>query len=324
MNPVKYHDTDVIVIGASLEGCIASIEAANKGNRVLLIENNGSLGQSATNGLNVYMPVKEDLPAKVKNYAEYILKNAGNTKSTTKNLYHDQLLKVVLQRMLNEAKVQVLTHVFLTRMNFSNGMLTGCRVGTKTGCIDVSAKLVIDATDKIEAGAAAGLEMTPGLLKVKAGIKLNQVSSEAIRKFADQVIEEEESILIGTAKYGLKRNCSNMVLSSENMTIYHDKEYNELILGRITAVLNNLNGMLLSAAQGELRKFAYALRDELRKNVKGFEKAHIINVSPRVDCYGIRKAAENPYSNLILVNNDVQEYNNLDAIALGIKAGNRD
>lgn len=325
MNPVKYHDVDVLVIGSSLEGCIAAIEAANRGKSVLLIENNGSLGQAATNGLNVYIPIKEEnLPGQVQKYVEHILKNAGNAKSKVKTLYHDQLLKVVLQRMLNEAKVQVLTHVFLANMIFSSGSLTGCRLGTKTGFLDVTAKLVIDATDKMEAGAAAGLEMIPNSMKVRAGIKFNQVSSEAIRDFADQVIEEQESHLVGKAKYDLKRTCSGIVLSSGNMAIYHDKEFNELILNGITAELSDINGIVLSAAQAELRKFAYTLRDELRKNVKGFQNAHIINVSPRIECYGMRKAAENPYPNLLLVNNDVVKYDNLNAIALGVKAGHLD
>ncbi len=324
MNPVKSYEADVLVVGASLEGCIASIEAANRGNKVLLIENNGSLGQAAANGLNVYMPVNENLPEEVKYYAEYILNNAGDAKKPAKTIYHDQLLRVTLQRMLNHANVQVLTHVFLVSMDIKNGSITGCRLGTKTGYIDVNAKLIIDATDIIEAGMAAGLEMIPGTMKVKAAIKFNQVSSDAIRDFAEQVIEEGDSHFVGTVGYSLRKRRADMELSSEKITIYHDKEYNQMIFTGITAALDNISGMTLSMALAEFRKFAYLLRDDLRKNVKGFEKAHIIHVSPRIECYGVRKAAGNPYSNLILVNNDVMEYNNINAITLGIKAGNLD
>ena len=47
---------DLLVVGGTLEGCIAAVVAARSGYKVVLIENSGSLGGLATNGLHSWFP----------------------------------------------------------------------------------------------------------------------------------------------------------------------------------------------------------------------------------------------------------------------------
>ena len=67
---------DALIAGGSLEGCIAAVELAGRGRKVLLTEENGSLGGMCTNGLEVWLPAESEEEEKVRQYRERILREA--------------------------------------------------------------------------------------------------------------------------------------------------------------------------------------------------------------------------------------------------------
>ena len=149
--------TDVLVTGSGLEGCIAAAELAKAGQRVLLIEQQGSLGEASTNGLETYLPLSELSLGKAYAYGERILKEAGEAQQINGPFYDDQKLKTVLASLLKEAGVTVLTHIFVSEViPGTEGKESLCRIECKTGPIDVYAKAIIDAGDYAATAAAAG------------------------------------------------------------------------------------------------------------------------------------------------------------------------
>ncbi len=324
MKPIHIHKCDVLVIGASLEGCVAAAVAGKRNKKVLLAENSGSLGQASTNGLYVHLPEDETAEKDVLDYMELILAGAGEERNTSKPIYHDQRLKTVLRHQLDAAGVQVLTHVFLAEPVMEGDKLAGYRFGTKTGYIEVRADRIIDATDRMDAAGAAGLTPQVRNRRVSINAKFNQISTEAIRSNTAEILQEGEGYLIGKLDYRYNCSLSGLNMSVDNPFFCHDTDYKELIIYGLTASLGQPDSIALSQAQTGLRRFAYALREDIRQGLKGFEKAHIIHVAPRLDCYGLRSYKENPYDNLTLLNNEVTAYNNRKAIELGIRAGSLD
>lgn len=321
MKPISMHKCDIIVIGASLEGCIAAVTAAQKKKKVLLVEKSGSLGQASTNGLYVYLPNQQNMTEEVREYSERIRLILDAGAGNGKPLYHDQRLKLALQNLLDKAEVQVLTHTFPVEPILSDNQLKGFRFGAKTGYIDAMANTIIDATDQMEAGGAIGLSFQQKSLKIQTNVKMNQIPTEDIRAHMKEIIEEGEAYLIGKLNYEFNGNKGGMSCVIKDPIFYHDSEVRELIITGLTALPQDMSAFSLSKAQSGLRTFAYDVRDDLRKNKIGFQNAHIIHVAPRIDCYGIRCTDHNPYSNLILVNNKVIDYCNSKAIELGINAG---
>ena len=134
--------TDVLVAGGSLEGCVAAAELAGRGKKVLLAEESGSLGGLSANGLEIFLPVRET-EGKAREYAEYFLEEAGEEAGAP--FYQDQKMKLALRRMLEKRGVTVLTHMFPAGAELQ-GDEAVCRLAGKTGILEIGAKVLIDGT----------------------------------------------------------------------------------------------------------------------------------------------------------------------------------
>lgn len=319
---IKEYKTDVLIIGGNLEGCISALECRKMGKKVLLVENSGSLGGAASNGLYVHFPVRElnVMDEREAKYEQLLMEQEEYPCTRNGVLIYDQSLKVVLQRLLNQAGVKTLTHIYPAKAQTAGDKIVGFRLCCKTGYLDVSADVIIDATDKMDAAGAAGLQAVPSKKKVKMAVRCNQVSGTAIRAAASN-IAEGDGYLVGEMALPVMKKIGVLELSAKQLKVFHNEDCRELILYGLTAQMDEINVFSLSQARTELRIFAYELRDLLRKEWEGFNSINIIQTAPGMDCYGLRTYPENPYANLILLNNQVTDYSNIQAVRLGIQAG---
>jgi hypothetical protein len=319
-NSINKYQADVLVIGGSLEGCIAALEWAKKGKKVILVENSGSLGGAATNGLYIHFPLKELMADKELGEYGQLLMNREDYPCTKNGvLIYDQSLKVVLQRLLNQAGVQTLTHIYPAEARTHGEKIDTFRLGCKTGYLDVDADIYIDATDKMDGAGAALLKAAPLQSRVQIGIRCNRVSGQAI-KTAVVNAEAGDGYLVGEMDLPLVKEVDKLKLSAKSLKVFHNEDCREVILYGIEAQLSEINIFTLSKAHGELRIFAYELRDLLKKEWEGFAQMNIIQTAPKMDCYGLRTYADNPFNNLILLNNKVADYSNIQAVKIGIKS----
>ena len=125
MNPSDFYD--VIVAGGGFSGVAAAIAAAREGMSVLLIEKSNCLGGAAANCLvNPFMPYWTKINEKKVNLCQGIFleiceelqKNDGIHKNGME--FDEEILKLVLNRMVLKAGVRLLFHSCLADAEIRN------------------------------------------------------------------------------------------------------------------------------------------------------------------------------------------------------------
>ena len=162
------HCYDVLVAGGGLAGVMAAIAAAREGKQVLLIEKYGCLGGMATAGL--VFPFMRDCEigsGRQVNAGLYLsmleeLYAMGGSNAPHSKQYKDELLKILLDRMVTRAGVKVLFHSKLCEAEMTDGCITSVTVATVSGMLRLRAKVLIDATGNADLCAFAGLPFQLG------------------------------------------------------------------------------------------------------------------------------------------------------------------
>ena len=318
---------DILVVGGTLEGCIAAVIAARSGCRVILIENSGSLGGLATNGLHSWFPALDSQPVDtvVNEIRNELLGRLEIPESGAAALFREQKLKVILARMLRENDITLLTHVFVSSPIIETGGLKGFRVYGKTGCIQLYAGVVIDATEKMECLSQLDIEMINHQKAVNIGIKLNTLSIGDIAGLCSTIILDNGKSLAAKLTVPYSWHFSGMTMETDDLLLLGDADCGELIIHGLKCSTDTVDPLELSKIQMNLHRFAYKLRDYLRKTVAGFESAHIIHVGPKMDMYGLRSfnASQLRYQNLLVCNNHAGSYDNNKSLGSGATTGKR-
>jgi hypothetical protein len=158
-------EAEVVVAGGGPAGVAAAIAAAREGARTILIERYGSLGGMATGGLvlmiNQYPPglcceILERLNA---------LGGARDLNKTPEpgplghsHMVDPEILKCLLNDMVQEAGVSPLLHCWATQAVEEEGRVRGVITESKSGRTAVLGKVVIDASGDGDIFATAGAE----------------------------------------------------------------------------------------------------------------------------------------------------------------------
>ncbi|MFA6568488.1 MAG: FAD-dependent oxidoreductase, partial [Victivallales bacterium] len=159
---------DVIVAGGGPGGVSAAVAAARNGMSVLMIERYGFAGGMATSGLvNPFMYYRSNtdanyyLPSPV--FME-IVKSLSENGALEKDghVFDDEILKILLDNILLESKVEILYHSMVTGAVSKNGTVSEITVACKEGRKDFKAKIFIDATGDGDLASFAGFETQKG------------------------------------------------------------------------------------------------------------------------------------------------------------------
>ncbi|MDD6308976.1 MAG: FAD-dependent oxidoreductase, partial [Clostridia bacterium] len=144
---------DLIVVGGGFSGVSAAIAAAREGIKVLIIEKSGCLGGAATN--NLVMPFMQYWT--VTNHDEKLYLSKGIFKEIVEELkarnsrandrlFCEEDLKIVLNRMSLNAKVDILFHSYLIGAVKDGEVVKAVKVANKSGIQEYEASFFIDAT----------------------------------------------------------------------------------------------------------------------------------------------------------------------------------
>lgn len=159
---------DVIVVGGGPGGVSAAVTAARNGMSVLLVERYGFAGGMATSGLvNPFMTyhsntdANHNLPSPL--FME-IVKNLYDNGATDKGgcVFDDEILKILLDKLLLDSGVEVLYHTLLTGAVSKGGTVKKITVACKEGSKELKAKIFIDATGDGDLANFAGFESEKG------------------------------------------------------------------------------------------------------------------------------------------------------------------
>jgi hypothetical protein len=167
-------DVDVVIVGGGPGGLPAAIAAARHGMRPLLIERYGFLGGLATAGLvapilghtasNSHAPIVEGL-LKEMTGRMHALGGAPTWEEACQEWgvrFDAEAFKVVADRMVREAGVELLLHTFAVDVVVEDGAIRAVIVESKSGRQAVVGKVFIDATGDADVAFRAGAPIVQG------------------------------------------------------------------------------------------------------------------------------------------------------------------
>ncbi|MBP5288412.1 MAG: FAD-dependent oxidoreductase [Clostridia bacterium] len=154
---------DVMVVGGGFAGVGAALAAARQGKRVMIVEEGNAFGGAAHHNLVIpFMPYwtvgengeKDYLTRGIFQEITSRLKAMGGM--TDDKFFLEESLKLLLNRMLIEAGVQILFHAKLVDAKAEHGAVSSVTLALAEGLRDFSAKVYIDATGNGDLAALAG------------------------------------------------------------------------------------------------------------------------------------------------------------------------
>lgn len=162
-------EVDVLIAGGGTAGAVAAIAAARSGARVLLVEQFGSLGGSATEGLVTPLmhthiegnPMCSSISDEINRRT---IELGYSFCDSTNNAGHFDplMLKFVLEEMAIEAKVRILYYTFVSDIIKKDNELKGLIVHNKAGRGAIFAKRVIDCTGDADVAVLCGVPYLKG------------------------------------------------------------------------------------------------------------------------------------------------------------------
>jgi hypothetical protein len=154
---------DVLVVGGGMTGVAAALSAARMGARVLIVEQFNCLGGVATAGwhnhLSQYTAWNSDervVGGVAYEVGQRLLREGYGTYSGGCIDFDVEGLKLLLDRMMDEAGVRVLYYTFFCDALVEDGRIIGGVIQNKSGRQAVLAHQVIDTTGDADVAARAG------------------------------------------------------------------------------------------------------------------------------------------------------------------------
>ena len=157
---------DVVVCGAGPAGVAAAVAAARKGARTRLIELHGCLGGIWTAGLLSWILDHNNKRGVMQEIWDRLAKR--NTRAVTKsgkatNAYDPEVMKLVLEEMCAEAKVEILLHTRVcAAVSDAEKRLTHVITESKSGREAFAGKVFVDCTGDGDLAAQAGCDFDIG------------------------------------------------------------------------------------------------------------------------------------------------------------------
>lgn len=186
-----FRDTDVLVVGGGTAGVVAALAAARAGAKVTLVERYGCFGGLWTAGLVLIVlctHVRKDgaHTKMVHGIGDEMLARIDKIRFGAVNYgpdsKHDattdpEATKYVMQEMLREAGVDIVLHGWVTNAIMDGDSVRGVLFESKSGCMAVTAKVVVDASGDGDVLDAAGAETVPHIHRIGLVHRLGGVPS---------------------------------------------------------------------------------------------------------------------------------------------------
>ncbi len=160
-------ESDVLVCGGGCAGIAAAVAAARHGCRVTLLERWPTVGGMATNALVngwhrsdrekvVINGLVEESAQRAARHG-WIRQDANYPRAHETHWFEPEGMRIVWQRMLQEAGVKTLCHLAAGEPVMGSGRIRGVVVDSKRGRRALLARIVIDATGDGDVAAKAGV-----------------------------------------------------------------------------------------------------------------------------------------------------------------------
>ncbi|HBE76499.1 MAG TPA: FAD-dependent oxidoreductase [Firmicutes bacterium] len=311
---------DVIVVGGGVSGAIAGIASARLGAKTLIIEKMGFLGGMLTaGGVGPMMTFHAGSLQVVRGIADEVIKNLekmggspGHIVDTTGYTYtvtpfDAELMKHVLEKMYLDASGEIMYHSFFCDVKVTCGEINQIKVATKSGLLELTATVFVDASGDGDLAAWAGVPFLLGRpgdhlsQPLTMNFKLGQVN---IVKLKDYILSHPEEFPEAKAELlnqaprlsmggftkilATGQKNSEITFSRECILLFETNNPGEVIVNttRIQKV-NPTDVRELSNAEVEGRRQALELFYFMKHRVPGFEDALFMSSGPNI---GVRES----------------------------------
>lgn len=194
-----FASADIVVCGGGTAGAFAAFAAADQGKDVLIVEQLGSLGGTATNGLvlpimHTHIPENPQC-SYISNIVRDRMVAIGAASEDGRN-FDPLMLKVVLETMCDEVGVKMLFNTFVADTIVNDGKLEAIVVANKSGLGLIKGKIFIDGTGDGDVCVRAGAEYGKGNPEtgknqpISLRYIVSNVDTEAFGKFILETIEK--------------------------------------------------------------------------------------------------------------------------------------
>ncbi len=288
---------DVVVVGGGSAGSSAAISAARRGARTLLVDRLPFLGGTSTAVLDTFYAFYTP-GEKVRRVVGGIgwevvdvMRDAGlaferpNTYGAGTGVTYDpEFLKVVWERLAEEAGVEILLHTWATGVQLRDGLIVAVRLWNKGG------ESVVEATAFVDASGDADLCAMAGVSYEDAGSTPNLQSLSTIFRVANVDVERAASLpkpqlwaLMRQAAEGGGYRLPRLEGS------WHRTPYAGVVTVHMTRVarIDATDPRQLTNAELEGRRQVQEYLRFLRDLVPGFERSVLVATSPGI---GVRES----------------------------------
>lgn len=311
-------EAEVVVVGGGPGGHSAAIAAARNGANVVLVERYGHLGGMATGGIVIQIPHMSDgsenqqiagltqewidrldpiggvlvprreqigsIDEKLVNYWRRFAGNTKNGKIEYTAWVDPELLKCVLNDMVEEAGVKLLLHSWGTRAITEGNTVTGVVFESKSGRQAVTGKIIIDGTGDGDLLPSAGAEWEGGFdpsLRSSMLALVFRIGNGDYQKycdFRDENPEKAQELAKELAEFAGTRLAPFPTPRNDVMWV------NNWIPN-----LDNLNVEHLTELEVGMRKMMRRGHDFMKKHIPGFEDSFILDTASQTGTRGGRR-----------------------------------
>lgn len=290
---VKY---DVIVAGGGFAGVAAAISAARGGAKVLIIDKGNSFGGAAANCLvNPYMlywtirpetKEKKVLAAGVFSQINQELNKFGATKpvNDTDLGFHEEYLKLVLNRMVLKEKIDILFNSYIHGCETEDGRIKSLTVANKSGNVVCSADVFIDCTGDADIAAMSGCPCRLG----REEDHLCQPMTLCFRVVNVDMEQFKKDRQIMNSVYKKAQSEGKIKNIREDVLTFYTLIDGVIHFNSTRVVKKNpTDGRDVTLAEIEAREQVFELFDFLKENFASFKNAALMNTAAQI---GVRES----------------------------------
>lgn len=315
---------DVVVIGGGMSGVFAAIAAGRSGAKTLIIDQNGYFGGSLTaNGVGPMMTFFAGEKQVITGLGEEMVRrlvargySPGHVLDTTNYIsyvtpFSAEGLKIILDEMITEAKVETLFHSYLIDVKKTENHIDGLLIANKDGVSRINSRIFIDATGDGDLAVMSevpfqlGRESDNAMQPMTMNLKVYNVDTDKLRsavtsnpeKFPRlnrdlQVMKNTEILsFVGfDEEFQQAKAEGRIAIPREDILFFETNTPGEFILN--TSRIINESGVSaegLTKAEMIGRKQCEELYQFLVTTIPGFEQARVAYTGPSVGVRGTRQ-----------------------------------
>jgi hypothetical protein len=316
-----WRECDVVVVGGGPGGHAAAVAAARNGADTILVERYGHLGGMASGGVVTIIPNLSDMYGKQqiagqtqewidrldkREATDYPPKALWGNKDKAKVqewfrrsffytrldmliysvLFDAEILKCVLNDMVEQAGVKTLLHAWGTKAIMDGNVCQGVIFESKKGRQAILAKVIIDGTGDGDlfpsAGATFDTDMDPTLRIAHLSLCywMGGVDLKKALEFRHGQPQKYQEMMREVVKAGGHPNFMPSCLKNQDSVTWSHPRY---------PALDQCDPEVLTSVEFEGRKKMLITYDYFKKNLPGFEKAFIALTSPQLGTRSARR-----------------------------------